>query len=420
MSESELLTRAFVAGLIQPGDVVLTTTPEPMSQMIRKLTGADISHAMICVGTSSVIDSTGNGVHARNLGRIILEPGCAGHVLRPVKPLSTDQLRSVISFARAAVGTRYTMNGAAKSVLAGFVAGRRQFCSRLVAQAYRNAGVNLVSDADFCHPGELLKSAALFEVPNVLRNLSPKEEAEWREDIDNVQAMRDSTNALLQEARKLSPEIESLNDIDAYLVEHPEGDAQLVQALRSSRYLELWRDEFERSSWQYHIAMMEGHNGSDEGKQRYCEELLADEELCQNRFILNHAGYVTLNTLHPRQYFALMVGLYDILTDFHARRIKAATAWLERRGLLKPVPPKLLRPHTPEWFASLREWDPKQAAMTEAAIQTTGSSDVCSVCADDPARDYALVSMPAAGPGTLRLCDDCFRIRSLDEPMRPF
>jgi hypothetical protein len=419
MSESELPPRVFVAGLIQPGDVVLTTTPEPMSQTIRKFTGADISHAMICVGTSSVIDSTGDGVHARSLGRVILEPGCAGHVLRPVKPLSTDQLRSVISFARAAVGTRYTMNGAAKSVLAGFVAGRRQFCSRLVAQAYRDAGVNLVSDADFCHPGELLKSAALVEVPNVLRNLSPEEEAEWREDIDNVQAMRDSTNALLQEARRLSPEIESLNDIDAYLVEHPEGDAQLVQALRSSRYLELWRDEFERSSWQYHIAMMEGHNGSDEGKQRYCEELLADEELC-TRFILNHAGYVTLNTLHPRQYFALMVELYDILTDFHARRIKAATAWLERRGLLKPAPPKLLRPHTPEWFASLREWDPKQAAMTEAAIQTAGGSDVCSVCADDPARDYALVSMPAAGPGTLRLCDDCFRIRSLDEPMRPF
>lgn len=419
-SESELRPMVFVVGLTQPGDIVLTTTPEPMSKTIRNFTGADISHAMICVGTSSVIDSTGDGVHARNLGRIILEPGCAGHVLRPVKPLSTDQMRSVLSFARAAVGTRYTMTGAAKSVLAGFVAGRRQFCSRLVAQAYRDAGVNLVSDADFCHPGELLKSEALIEVPNVLRNLSPEEEADWREDIDNVQAMRDSTNALLQEARKLSPEIESLNDIDAYLVEHPEGDAQLVQALRSSRYLELWRDEFERNSWQYHIAIMEGHNGSEELKQRYCEELLADEELCQNRFILNHAGYVTLNTLHPRQYFALMVELYDILTHFHARRIKAATAWLERMGLIELALPKLLRPHTSEWFASLREWNPKQAAMTEAAIQSTGSSDVCSVCADDSARDYALVSMLAAGPGTLRLCDDCFRIRSLDEPMRPF
>ncbi|WP_205754931.1 YiiX/YebB-like N1pC/P60 family cysteine hydrolase [Azoarcus sp. DD4] len=420
MSDSELRPRVFVTGLIQPGDVVLTTTPEPMSETIRKFTGADISHAMICVGTSSVIDSTGDGVHARNLGRIILEPGCAAHVLRPTEPLSTEQLRSIASFARAAVGTRYTVTGAAKSVLAGFVAGRRQFCSRLVAQAYRGAGVDLVSDADFCHPGELLKSAALVEVPNVLRNLSPEEEAYSREDIDNVQAMRDSTNALLQEARKLSPEIESLNDIDAYLVEHPEGDAQLVQALRFSRYLELWRDEFERNSWQYHIAIMEGHNGSEERKQTYCEELLADEELCQNRFILNHGGYVTLNTSHPRQYFALMVELYDILTQFHARRVKAATAWLERRGLLKPAPPKLLRPHTSEWFAALREWNPKQAVMTEAAIQSRGSSDVCSVCADDPARDYAMVSMPAAGPGTLRLCDDCFRIRALEEPMKPF
>lgn len=420
MSGSELRPKVFIADLIQPGDIVLTTTPERLSQSIRKVTGSDISHAMICVGKSSVIDSTGDGVHARNLGRLILEPSCAGHVLRPANSLTTDQLRSVISFARAAVGTRYTMTGATKSVLAGFVAGRRQFCSRLVAQAYRNAGVNLVSDADFCHPGEFLNSVALVEVPHVLRNLSPEEEADWREDIDNVQAMRDSTNALLREARKLCPEIESLNDIDAYLVEHPERDAHLVEALQSSRYLELWRDELERNVWQYNVALMEGHKVSAERKQRYCEVLLEDEELCENRYIVNHAGYVTVNTLHPRQYFALKVDLYDILTQLHARRMKAATAWLERRGLRKPTPRELLRPHTPEWFASLREWNPKQAAITEAAIQAAGSADVCSVCGDEPVRDYALASAPAAGPGTLRLCDDCFGIRSFDEPMKPF
>lgn len=162
-----------------------------------------------------------------------------------------------------------------------------------------------------------------------------------------------------------------------------------MQALRSSRYLELWRDEFEGNPWQYHVALMEGHDGSTERKQTYCEELLADEELCQNRFSLNHAGYVTVNTLHPRQYFARKVELYDVLTQFHARRIKAATTWLAGRGLLNPVLPALLRPHTPEWFASLREWEPRQSAMTEAAIQAAGSLDVCSVCADDPVRDYA-------------------------------
>lgn len=420
LNELELRPRVFIADIIQLGDIVLTTTPDSMSKTIRNAIGADISHAMICVGKSSVIDSTGDGVHARNLERLILEPGCAGHVLRPVAPLTTDQLHSVIAFARAAVGTRYTKIGAAKSVLAGFVAGRRQFCSRLVAQAYHRAGVNLVPDADFCHPGELLKSAALFEVPNVLKDLNAKEEACWRENVDHVQAMRDSTNALLREARTLSAEIESLNDIDTYLVDHKEADDFLVKALRNSRYLQLWQEELERNAWQYHASLIEGSERSAKHKQRYCEELLASEKLGQNRFVLNHAGYVTVHAMHPRQYFALKIELYERLTQLHARRIRAATTWLERKGLLEPKPRTLLRPHTPEWFASLREWDPKQAAMTEAAIRVAGSVDVCTVCADEPVCDYVLMTPPPAGPGTCRLCDDCFHIRSIDEPMKTF
>ncbi|TKJ60306.1 hypothetical protein PspCFBP13506_20040 [Pseudomonas sp. CFBP13506] len=416
----ELRPRVFISSLIKPGDVVLTTTPERMSQVIRKITGADISHAMICVGKSSVIDSTGDGVHARNLDRVLLEPGCSGYVLRWVKPLTTDQLLAVVSFARAAVGTRYTKDGAVKSVLAGFVPGRRQFCSRLVAQAYRSAGIDLVLDADFCHPGELQNSKALVEVPDVLRDLSAEEEFYLREDFDNVQVMRDATNALLQEARKLSSEIESLNDIDGYLIEHEEADARLVQALQTSRYLGVWHEEFERNSWQYHVALMEGHNVPEEHKRKYCEELLADQKLGQNRFVLNHGLYVGINAEHPRKYFALQVELYDLLASFHARRVNAATTWLERRGLLEPVSRKLLRPHSSEWFASLREWDAKQAAMTKAAISAAGSSDVCSICADDPARDYAFVSPPTAGPGTIRLCEDCFDIQPIDNPLEPF
>lgn len=420
MAESELHPRVFIPQLIQPGDIVLTTTPEPLSRTIRTVIGADISHAMICVGKSSVIDSTGDGVHARNLERIVLEAGCAGHVLRPLKSLTADQLRAVISYARASVGTRYTMLEAGKSVLAGLIPGKRQFCSRLVAQAYREAGVALASDADFCHPGELLTSRLLVEVPDVLRDLTPEEEEYWRGDLDHVEVMRQSTNVLLTRARDLSSSIESLNDIDAYLVEHPEADDHLVDALKSSRYLELWRDEFERNSWQYNVVMMEGHDRSDERKRRYCEELLEDEKLGHNRFVLNHAGYVSLNFAHPRRYFALKVELYDRLASFHARRVKAAKDWLARKGLIEPSVEKLLRPHTPEWFESLREWNPVQAAQVEASIQVTGRSDVCSVCADDPARDYALVSVVRLGPGTIRLCDFCFKHRSVDEPMKPF
>ncbi|MBX9848611.1 MAG: hypothetical protein K2X64_04905, partial [Rhodocyclaceae bacterium] len=211
-----------------------------------------------------------------------------------------------------------------------------------------------------------------------------------------------------------------LNRDKRYLMEHPEGDTHLVDALHASGFLDLWRDELERNAWQYHVALLEGRKGSDENKQRYCEALLADEALSQNRFVVNHAGYVILNTSHPRQYFALKVELYALLAELHAKRIKAATAWLENRGLHKAVPRELLRPHTPEWFASLREWNPKQAAMTEIVVQMEGHPDVCSLCGDEPVRDYVLVCLPETGPGTLRLCNDCFDIRSTDEPMRPF
>ena len=420
MGKPELKPKAFVNRLIQPGDIVLSTTPEPMSRIIRKAIGANISHAMICVGFASVIDSTGDGVHARNLSRIVLEPGCAGHVLRLVQPLTPDQLNSVITYARGMIGTRYSKTGAAKSVLAGVAAGRRQFCSRLVGQAYRHAGILLVDDPDFCHPGELLKSPLLVEVPGVLEELSTEQAAYRREGKDTVQEMRDATNALLEKARMLSPSIESLNDIDAYLIEHPEADGPLVEALQLSGYLELWRGMVDRSPWQYDITLMEERHASQEQMQDYCTDLLAGEQLGSNRFLVNRAGYVVWHTAHRHQYFAMMAELYTVLAALHAKRVGTATAWLERRGLKESVATELIRPHTPEWFRSLREWDPRQAAMVELAIKTAGSVDVCSVCADAPASDYVAVKMPPAGPGTIRLCDFCFRFRSANEPMKPF
>lgn len=67
----------FESSLIRPGDILLTTTPGKVSAVVRKATGSDISHAMLCVEDSSVIDSTDEGVQARNLMRFLIEPDCA-------------------------------------------------------------------------------------------------------------------------------------------------------------------------------------------------------------------------------------------------------------------------------------------------------------------------------------------------------
>lgn len=71
-------------------------------------------------------------------------------------------------------------------------------------------------------------------------------------------------------------------------------------------------------------------------------------------------------------------------------------------------------PHSEEWFKALEAFNPAQAAMTRQIISMAGSSEVCSVCGDDPAQDFKLsVALPPGAVGTLRLCDDCHEIRSM-------
>ena len=73
-----------------------------------------------------------------------------------------------------------------------------------------------------------------------------------------------------------------------------------------------------------------------------------------------------------------------------------------------------LTPHTPEWFKALEAANPSQAAMTERIVSLAGKPDVCSVCGDDPAKDYKVVGVKfrANIEATIRLCDSCKEIRS--------
>jgi len=57
----------FESRLIRPGDILLTTAPGKVCAVVRKATGSDISHAMLFLEDTSVIDSTDERVQARNL-----------------------------------------------------------------------------------------------------------------------------------------------------------------------------------------------------------------------------------------------------------------------------------------------------------------------------------------------------------------
>lgn len=96
--------------VLNPGDIVLTTTKSAVSKAIRIATYSDISHAMVYVEDRSVIDATGEGVHARNTQRLFFDEESAVHVLRLRDGISDKQLIALISHLRGHVGTQYIVD----------------------------------------------------------------------------------------------------------------------------------------------------------------------------------------------------------------------------------------------------------------------------------------------------------------------
>lgn len=398
--------------VLRPGDIVLTTTAAAVSKAIRVATGSDVSHAMLCVEDRSVIDATGEGVQARNTQRLIFEDECSIHVLRLRDGMSDAQLAAVRTYMRGHIGTQYSTKEAVLTVLGGARQwSKKQFCSRLVAQAFASAGIWLVGDPNFCSPASLKDSPLLAAVPNATVPVTAEEAAWWQGNDDVPQRMRDAINAVLDGARAKNPDIQTFDDLHRHLVSHPEHDDSFCRLLETSGYLSLWKIERDKNPWQYDLALM---STAPAGQvEAYCWSVLENEDGGPNRYVVNRGGYLLFSRQYDLQFFQVMAALYEQLAALHRQRVDVVAKWLEANGHLARPAPSHLTPHTPEWFAALEQWDPPKAMMTRKIIELTGRTDVCSICGDDPASDYRLEEehRPAGGADTLRLCEDCVRIR---------
>src|SRR5579872_4245791 len=394
------------------GDVILTTTTAAVSKAIRAGTQSDISHAMVCVQHGSVIDATDEGVHARNLQRLFLDEECAVHVLRLKGRITDEQAHAVCQFVRQQVGSEYSVREALKTALGGSAEWtRKQFCSRLVAQAYASAGIKLVDDPNYCSPADLTKSSLLVVVPDVTESVTDEEVARWNKHNDTTKKMREATNELLKGVRKRDKSIQTMEDVIAYLIQHPEDDKYVDGLLASSGYLTVWQAEMEKNPWQYDGRLLGGLPRKQ--CQEYCSTTVKDEEAGPNRYLINRGQCAALAKYYGLSSFRTLLDLHDLLAALHRQRIVVARRWLESNGLIAPMVPVVLVPHSPEWFDTLQLWDPPKAAQARAMVDHAGKDDVCSICADEPSFVCRLAEgfRPAGGPDTLRLCEDCLEIR---------
>ena len=298
---------------------------------------------------------------------------------------------------------------------------KKQFCSRLVAQAFESAGIALVPDSNYCSPADIKDSPNLIAVENPTVLVTAEEAAFWEDQLDIPQRMRDAINTVLCGARKRDPSIQTFDDIHEYLIKHPEHDREFWRLVETSGHLSIWAIEKEKDPWQYDLAHLS--DGPANAIEEYCWNVLKNEHAGPDRYYVNRGGYRLFTLQADLEFFRVMLDLYERLAALHRLRVDVAMHWLEVNGHLAEQAPSLLIPHTPEWFEVLEQWDPPQAMMTRHAIRLAGTPDVCSVCGDQPANDYYLSARyrSAGGVDTLRLCRGCLQIRgAMGEPFIRF
>lgn len=242
---------------LQKGDIILSTSTDDFSEAVRSATSSDISHAMIYVSDGSVMDSTGEGVQARNIQKMLYPQECALYVYRLKIGLSESDAKRVIHYVRTETGAPYDKIGAGRSIHnPKSQGGDNQFCSRLVARAYELIGVKLTENPDFATPAQIKLSHCLEPVEGAVVNVGEFEVGVMGRDVDTTEEMRVITSDLLEDVREWLPKIRTVNDITISLIAKPGLDRKVLSSFKRSGYLDFWELEISRFPWRYDYDLM--------------------------------------------------------------------------------------------------------------------------------------------------------------------
>lgn len=318
--------------VLERGDVILTTSDAAISRLIRVTTISPISHAMLYVDHCSVIDATGDGVHSANTQRLFFEQHNAVFALRLEGGLDPATAIKICNFVRERVGSEYATWEAGRAWQGmGNKGTPKQFCSRLVAQAYAANGFDLVKNTNFCTPKNLLKSAKLVEIANATVEVTDGEYQAWQTHPSGLDLMRQSMNHILNGARRIDKSIQHLSDVDKLLLEHSEHDEKIMQLYAESGFLHVWKSDHEINPWHYDVELMEDVGSRHpEGVRWYCESTLAEGSREDNRYVTNAKVYQYYQSMRPRKAFVMLMAFYQMLAEQHVNRLEIAEEWLNR------------------------------------------------------------------------------------------
>lgn len=319
---------------LQEGDILLTAQVAPISKVVRAASKGDYSHAILYVGGGSYIHSDGDGVHAANIQRLLFETPAHCAVLRPKQDVSRIVIADAINFARNEVGKQYSVKAAIRTKIGGEARPNhdenRQFCSRLVAQAYESAGLTLVANSLYCFPHEIAQSDALAVVPNCVRQAMP-EELEMARSENPIARQAQITNDILKQFRIISKsDVQTFQQLAQFVLDNPHYDDDLTKIVEDSGFWDMWRYDVERNPWRYDGEIFWSRGIQEdrlaEGARFEREEALKAIE----RYTAVRRSYAHAFSHRPLKYFRREIELYETLISVHQKRVDACDFVLEK------------------------------------------------------------------------------------------
>lgn len=310
-----------------PGDVVLTSELSVQSKMVRKATSSSFSHVLLYIGASVYIHSDSFGVHSRNLQRLLFAKQSQVQVLR-LRDRQEAKIAGICLFARTEIGKQYSVPEALRSKMKRNSSvkanSNRQFCSRLVAQAYAEAGINIVNNPDYCYPQDIANSSFMMKVKNCEQALSD-EEIEMVTSPSATDTQTKVINNLLKSTRRLTnADIQTLGQLTIYLYQNPEYDYAISKILQSSGHLSLWEIDIKECPWNYDSVKFLERDGSRSSKLEYAN-LLKEGAMNQLEvFLFMHTQHTQLWQEKQLHYFVLTRALYKKLIELATIRIATA------------------------------------------------------------------------------------------------
>jgi cell wall-associated NlpC family hydrolase len=160
--------RSIAESALQPGDVLVSTTRDRVSGLIRGVTDSQVSHAAVVLKNGQVAESLGSGVGVKSISEALSDDVLAV-ALRPVPALTSTQVDQLDAWVRTQIGVPYNYIGVGGQGLFRLTSGacdhlgfareaceraRHQvvmstagdnswFCSELVIQAFQRVGHTL-------------------------------------------------------------------------------------------------------------------------------------------------------------------------------------------------------------------------------------------------------------------------------------